>query len=89
MVYNGRRITGPNGKFSLPWQLKRIIGMNSHILQLGDIDQAVVQPAEEKGAVARADDGGHWNEGAPFGRRTSGNCSAATRSNCLQKGSVC
>ena len=53
----------------------------NHILPLGDIDQAVVQPAEEKGAVARAADGGHWNE---VGHRLVGEAIAtAFRKECL------
>ena len=57
------------------------ISRRNHILPLGDIDQAVVQPAEEKGAVARAADGGHWNE---VGHRLVGEAIAtAFRKECL------
>jgi hypothetical protein len=56
------------------------ISRRNHILPLGDIDQ-VVRAAEEKGAVARAADGGHWNE---VGHRLVGEAIAtAFRKECL------
>jgi hypothetical protein len=44
------------------------IARQNDILLLDDIDKAV-QAAEKKGAVARAADGGHWNE---LGHRIAG-----------------
>jgi hypothetical protein len=56
------------------------ISRHNHILLLDDIDHAV-QVAEEKGAVARAADGGHWNE---LGHRLAGEAIATDfRKYCL------
>ena len=56
------------------------VSRHNHILLLGDVDQAV-QAGEEKGAVARAADGGHWNE---LGHRLAGEAIATDfRKYCL------
>jgi hypothetical protein len=60
----------------------RDVSRHNHILLLGDgdIDQGV-QAAEKRGAVARARDGGHWNE---FGHRLVGEAIATEfRKHCL------